>query len=154
MSQIELIAEARADVGKGASRRLRRKALRVPGIVYGGGEVPQNISLVENDLAKAVQSDTFFSQILALNIGGTRNQVLARDMQRHPATNRPMHIDFQRILANQEITVAIPLHFANAKLTRRWEFPVLGRDTETVLREVVGYDPATIAAHKADGVLD
>jgi benzylsuccinate CoA-transferase BbsF subunit len=47
-----------------------------------------------------------------------------------------------------------PLHFTNAKLTRRWEFPVLGRDTETVLREVVGYDEATIAAHRQDGVLD
>jgi crotonobetainyl-CoA:carnitine CoA-transferase CaiB-like acyl-CoA transferase len=47
-----------------------------------------------------------------------------------------------------------PLHFTNAKLTRRWEFPVLGRDTETVLREVVGYDDATIAAHRKDGVLE
>jgi crotonobetainyl-CoA:carnitine CoA-transferase CaiB-like acyl-CoA transferase len=47
-----------------------------------------------------------------------------------------------------------PLQFAHAKMTRRWEFPVLGRDTEAVLRDVVGYDPATIAAHKADGVLE
>jgi benzylsuccinate CoA-transferase BbsF subunit len=47
-----------------------------------------------------------------------------------------------------------PLQFANAKLTRRWEFPVLGRDTEKVLRDVVGYDEATIAAHKQDGVLE
>ena len=47
-----------------------------------------------------------------------------------------------------------PLQFTNAKLTRRWEFPVLGRDTETVLREVVGYDEATIAAHRQDGVLE
>ena len=111
--QIELVAEARADVGKGASRRLRRNAAMVPGIVYGGGEAPVNISLVENDLSKAIQADTFFSQILALKLGGARSQVLARDMQRHPATNKPMHIDFQRILANQEITVQIPLHFIN-----------------------------------------
>jgi crotonobetainyl-CoA:carnitine CoA-transferase CaiB-like acyl-CoA transferase len=47
-----------------------------------------------------------------------------------------------------------PLQFANATLTRRWEFPVLGRDTEAVLRDVVGYDEATIAAHKQDGVLE
>ncbi len=47
-----------------------------------------------------------------------------------------------------------PLHFSNAKLTRRWEFPVLGRDTETVLRDVVGYDEATIKAHRQDGVLE
>jgi crotonobetainyl-CoA:carnitine CoA-transferase CaiB-like acyl-CoA transferase len=49
---------------------------------------------------------------------------------------------------------SFPLHFTNAKLTRRWEFPVLGKDTETVLRDVVGYDTATIAAHKQDGVLE
>jgi formyl-CoA transferase len=47
-----------------------------------------------------------------------------------------------------------PLQFTNAKLTRRWEFPVLGRDTEAVLRDVVGYDQATIAAHRRDGVLE
>jgi crotonobetainyl-CoA:carnitine CoA-transferase CaiB-like acyl-CoA transferase len=47
-----------------------------------------------------------------------------------------------------------PLQFTHAKLTRRWEFPVLGRDTETVLREVVGYDEETIAAHRRDGVLE
>ena len=111
--QIELVAEPRADVGKGASRRLRRNAGMIPGIVYGGGEAPVNISLIENELYKAIQSDTFFSQILALKFQGARNQVLARDMQRHPATNRPMHIDFQRIVAGQEITVQIPLHFIN-----------------------------------------
>jgi crotonobetainyl-CoA:carnitine CoA-transferase CaiB-like acyl-CoA transferase len=49
---------------------------------------------------------------------------------------------------------SFPLHFANAKLTRRWEFPVLGRDTETVLREVVGYSDEVIAAHRKDGVLE
>ncbi|MCX7064698.1 MAG: 50S ribosomal protein L25/general stress protein Ctc [Proteobacteria bacterium] len=111
--QIELIVEARADVGKGASRRLRRNAAMVPGIVYGGGEAPVNISLIENDLSKAIQVEAFFSQILALKMGDARNQVLARDMQRHPATNKPMHIDFQRIVAGQEITVEIPLHFLN-----------------------------------------
>jgi crotonobetainyl-CoA:carnitine CoA-transferase CaiB-like acyl-CoA transferase len=47
-----------------------------------------------------------------------------------------------------------PLRFANARMTRRWEFPVLGRDTEAVLRDVVGYDAETIAAHKRDGVLE
>jgi len=109
---MKFVAFERTLQGTGASRR-RRIADKVPGIVYGGGEAPVNISLVENDLSKAIQADTFFSQILALKLGGARSQVLARDMQRHPATNKPMHIDFQRILANQEITVQIPLHFIN-----------------------------------------
>ncbi len=111
--QIELIAEPRSDVGKGASRRLRRNAAKIPGIVYGGGEEPVNISLIENDLSKAIQLDSFFSQILALKLGAAKSQVIARDMQRHPATNKPIHIDFQRIVADQEITVEIPIRFIN-----------------------------------------
>jgi len=111
--QIELIAEQRSDVGKGASRRLRRHAAMVPGIVYGGGEAPMNVSLGENSLSKAIQNDTFFSQILALKIGAAKSQVIARDLQRHPASNKPIHIDFQRVVADQEITVEIPIHFIN-----------------------------------------
>jgi large subunit ribosomal protein L25 len=111
--QIELIAEQRSDVGKGASRRLRRRAAMVPGIVYGGGEAPVNVALIEISLSKAIQTDTFFSQILALKIGASKSQVIARDLQRHPASNKPIHIDFQRVLADQEITVEIPIHFIN-----------------------------------------
>jgi large subunit ribosomal protein L25 len=111
--QIELSAEQRSDVGKGASRRLRRHANMVPGIVYGGGEAPVNVALVENSLARAIQNDTFFSQILSLKVGDSRSQVIARDLQRHPASNKPIHIDFQRVVADQEITVEIPIHFIN-----------------------------------------
>jgi large subunit ribosomal protein L25 len=111
--QIELSAEQRSDVGKGASRRLRRHAGMVPGIVYGGGEAPVNVALVENSLARAIQNDTFFSQILSLKVGDSKSQVIARDLQRHPASNKPIHIDFQRVVADQEITVEIPIHFIN-----------------------------------------
>jgi large subunit ribosomal protein L25 len=111
--QIELSAEPRSDVGKGASRRLRRHARMVPGIVYGGGEAPVNVALVENSLARAIQNDTFFSQILSLQVGASKSQVIARDLQRHPASNKPIHIDFQRVVADQEITVEIPIHFIN-----------------------------------------
>jgi len=47
-----------------------------------------------------------------------------------------------------------PLQFANAKLSRRWEFPELGRDTEAVLRDLVGYSATTIAGYKKEGALD
>jgi large subunit ribosomal protein L25 len=111
--KFELSAELRTDVGKGASRRLRRAGEKVPGIVYGGGEAPVSITLNARTLAKATESDTFFSQILSLRIGGAASQVIARDVQSHPLTERAMHIDFQRIVEGQEITVDIPLHFLN-----------------------------------------
>jgi crotonobetainyl-CoA:carnitine CoA-transferase CaiB-like acyl-CoA transferase len=63
-----------------------------------------------------------------------------------------VEVENQRL--GKVVLPSFPLHFANAKLTRRWEFPVLGKDTETVLRDIVGYDAATIRAHKLDGVLE
>ncbi len=114
MSQkFELVAEIRTDIGKGASRRLRRAGEKVPGIVYGGGEAPVSIALNARVLAKATEQDTFFSQILSLKLGDAASQVIARDVQSHPMTGRAMHIDFQRIVEGQEITVDIPIHFLN-----------------------------------------
>lgn len=114
MSQkFELTAELRTDVGKGASRRLRRAGEKVPGIVYGGGEAPVSVTLNARALAKATEHDTFFSQILSLNIDNAASQVIARDVQSHPMTGRAIHIDFQRIVEGQELTVDIPIHFLN-----------------------------------------
>ncbi len=114
MSQkFELSAEPRTDVGKGASRRLRRAGERVPGILYGGGEASVPITVNAHALARATSHDTFFSQILSLNVAGKPSQVIARDVQSNPTTGRAMHIDFQRIVEDQEITVEIPIHYLN-----------------------------------------
>jgi len=114
MSQkFELSAELRTDVGKGASRRLRRAGEKVPGIVYGGGDVPQPIVVGARALGRAIEDDTFFSHILTLTIDRKPGQVIARDMQMHPATGKPLHIDFQRVVADQELTIDVPVHFIN-----------------------------------------
>ncbi|HSG89471.1 MAG TPA: 50S ribosomal protein L25/general stress protein Ctc [Pseudomonadales bacterium] len=105
-----LSAEPRSDVGKGASRRLRRLALRVPGIVYGGGVDPQMISVLANDLVKAQKFESFYSQILELSVEGTTQQVIVRDLQRNPARNDIVHIDFQRVRADQEMHVNLQIH--------------------------------------------
>jgi large subunit ribosomal protein L25 len=105
-----LSAEPRSDVGKGASRRLRRLALRVPGIVYGGGEDPQMVSVLANDLVKAQKFETFYSQILELTVEGATQQVIVRDLQRNPARNDIVHIDFQRVRADQEMRVNLQIH--------------------------------------------
>jgi large subunit ribosomal protein L25 len=114
MSQkIEINAELRTDVGKGASRRLRRSGDKVPGIIYGAEEAPVNLTLNANELSKAMQSEAFYSQILNVKFDGKSQQAVVRDMQRNPATEKVLHVDFFRISANKPIQVSVPLHFVN-----------------------------------------
>ena len=111
--QLILTAEGRSDVGKGASRRLRRLSERVPGIVYGGGNAAIPVTLSANELAKAMQNESFYSQILNIKIDGGDQQAVVRDIQRHPANERVQHIDFLRIRADRVFQVSIPIHFLN-----------------------------------------
>lgn len=111
-NQHKLKAYARNDEGKGASRRLRR-AGKLPAIVYGGGQAPQNITLDQEPVWLAQQHDWFYSSLISLDIDGKAERVLLRDMQRHPYKQVIMHLDFQRIPQGVEITVRVPLHFTN-----------------------------------------
>lgn len=112
-STFTLAAKARNDAGKGASRRLRRLAGELPGIVYGGTKAPQSISLIQKDLAKALEDEAFYSHIITLTIDGASEQVILRDLQRHPSKPVILHADFQRVDATHSIHVRVPLHFIN-----------------------------------------
>ncbi len=108
----KLSASGRKDEGKGASRRLRRAA-QIPAIIYGGGTQPQSIQLEHEKTWLASQNDWFYSSIITLDVDGKAQQVLLRDMQRHPYRQLIMHLDFQRVNANEAIRVNVPLHFIN-----------------------------------------
>jgi len=108
-----LDAQARDVTGKGASRRLRRDQGLVPAIVYGLGKDPQQISLLHKDLSKQLENEAFYSHIVTLNIGSTKEQVILKDLQRHPAKPLIIHADFQRVAADQKLTTKVPLHFVN-----------------------------------------
>jgi large subunit ribosomal protein L25 len=110
---IEINAEVRTDVGKGASRRLRRSGELVPGIIYGAEEDAVSLTLNLNELTKAMQNESFFSQILDVKFDGKSQQAVLRDLQRNPASEKVLHIDFMRISANKPIQVSVPLHFVN-----------------------------------------
>ncbi len=112
-AEFELNAETRADLGKGASRRLRLHADLVPAIIYGAGKDPQSLSIPHKDLMKATENEAFFSHILTINVGGEKQSAIIKDLQRHPSKVRIMHADFQRILLDQAITVEVPFHFLN-----------------------------------------
>ena len=110
---ITLTATIRTDVGKGASRRLRRLEDKVPAIIYGGDTAPQKLTLSANEILKASQIEAFYSQILDISIDGSVESAVIRDLQRNPASGRVQHIDFQRVSADKEINVNVPLHFVN-----------------------------------------
>jgi large subunit ribosomal protein L25 len=117
-SEFQLAAETRADLGKGASRRLRRLENKVLGIVYGGKKKPAPLTLAMNAVAKIIQNEAFFTSIVELSIDGKPEKVVVKDMQRHPATENVMHIDFLRVSATTKITMQVPLHFINEDICK------------------------------------
>ena len=113
MADFELNALLRTDMGKGASRRLRRNADLVPAILYGADKDPQPLSIAHKDLHKACENEAFFSHIITINADGQSQEAILKDLQRHPARDRIMHADFLRIQMDHAITVEVPLHFIN-----------------------------------------
>lgn len=105
-------AEMRADVGKGASRRLRR-AGRVPAVVYGANREPATITVDHAKVLHMAEDEAFFSSVLELAVGKKLQQVVVRDLQRHPFKPLLTHIDFLRVSADQAIRLNVPLHFVN-----------------------------------------
>jgi large subunit ribosomal protein L25 len=107
----EVQAEARTDEGKGASRRLRH-AGKVPAVVYGADKAPVSISLNHNQFIRHLEEEAFYAHILTLIVDGEKDQVVLKDLQRHPANdNKILHADFLRVDATHEMTMTVPVHF-------------------------------------------
>ena len=113
MTEFALNAEVRSDLGKGASRRLRRNVAMVPAVIYGGDKAPQSISLLAKDFAKLLENDAAYSHVLSLNVAGSNESVVIKALQRHPAKGFVLHADFVRVIAGQKLTAHVPLHFIN-----------------------------------------
>ena len=108
-----LQAKGREDTGKGASRRLRRLAGDIPAIVYGGKKAPAKISLAHKDVIKALENEAFYSHIISLDVDGKSEDVIIKDIQRHPAKAIVMHMDFFRVSKTTKLQTKAPLHFIN-----------------------------------------
>ncbi len=113
MEKFVIVAEPRESFGKKASRRLRRQG-KVPAIVYGGG-VADALPIIMNhdDLAHHLEVDAFYSHVLELQVGKTRERVVLKDLQRHAYQPRLLHVDLQRVKEDEKITLRVPLHFVN-----------------------------------------
>ena len=106
----ELEFESRDLQGKANSRRLRRTGM-VPAVLYGAGRDPRAISLNQNTLMHQMEKEAFYTSIISLKEGENTQPVIVKDVQRHPAKRQVLHVDFQRILEDEEITLNVPIHF-------------------------------------------
>jgi large subunit ribosomal protein L25 len=109
-AKFEIEATLRRDVGKGASRRLRR-ADNVPAVIYGGGKEATSLTLLHKSIAKALENEAFYSHILTLKTDGESERVILKAVQRHSFKPRIMHVDFQRVRADEKLQMNVPLHF-------------------------------------------
>jgi large subunit ribosomal protein L25 len=108
----QLAAVTRSGIGKGAARSVRREG-RVPGVVYGGGEAAEPISLDFKDLNKLIYSGQFLTSIFEIDIEGRKQRVLPRDYQLDAVTDTPLHVDFFRLKAGTRVRIAVPVKVTN-----------------------------------------
>ena len=113
--EFDLIAELREDRGKGASRRLRRQG-KVPAIIYGAGRPPRALSFDQNKVLKQLENESFYSSVLSIKVNDKSQAAILKDLQRHPAKHLIMHMDFQRIVEDEEIKKNVPLHFVGEEI--------------------------------------
>ena len=115
--QLTLSAETRERAGKGASRAVRREG-RVPAVIYGNKEEPLAIHVEEKVLMKMLHTGHFMNSVVMVDVGGKATRTLPKDVQFHPVTDRPLHVDFLRISEHAQVTVAVPIRFVDEEESR------------------------------------
>ena len=130
MNDFTLNAQARTDLGKGASRRLRHAA-NIPAVVYGGNKPAESVTILAKEIAKLFENEAAYSHVIELNVDGAKQNVIVKAMQRHPSKQFIMHADFVRVVAGQKLTAIVPVHFVGE------EAPVKkGGEISHVLNEI------------------
>jgi large subunit ribosomal protein L25 len=115
--RFEIPAESRDGSGRAFSRRLRREG-RLPAIVYGGGKDPSAITLDHNSIIHLMEREAFYTSILTLTVGKSSQAVVVKAVHRHPAKPNLLHMDFQRVVEDEEITLNVPIHFIGEEAAR------------------------------------
>src|SRR5688500_15569243 len=110
--QLTLPAEARDRAGKGASRHLRREG-RVPAVIYGEKKDALSIHVEEKLLTKMLHTGHFMNSVIMIDVAGKPTRTLPKDVQFHPVSSRPIHVDFLRIGEHSQVTVNVPVRFDN-----------------------------------------
>ena len=114
--QIEFKATKRDAQGTGASRRLRR-AGHVPGIIYGGADDALAVTMDHNELYHLLRKEAFHASVLSIDVEGAKQTAVLRDVQWHPFKQQVLHLDFQRVAADEKMHLKVPLHFVGDELS-------------------------------------
>ncbi|MBL6603093.1 MAG: 50S ribosomal protein L25/general stress protein Ctc [Alphaproteobacteria bacterium] len=109
---IQMSATKRDRAGKGSARAARRSGL-IPAVIYGGKTAPETININDNSFRKLMSQPGIMSHVIALDVEGKTTNVLPRDIQFHPVTDAPLHVDFLRITASSTVMVMVPVVFKN-----------------------------------------
>jgi large subunit ribosomal protein L25 len=111
----EISAIERTRVGKGSARASRRAGM-IPAVIYGDKKSPISIELEERVIRKIIHEPGIFGRLLNINVDGTVTTVLTRDIQMHPVTDEPLHMDMLRVSKKSSVAVAVPVEFINEDL--------------------------------------
>jgi large subunit ribosomal protein L25 len=143
MANTTLNAELRSETGKGVARKLRA-AGRVPAVVYGHNREPQSLTVDARELGRLLDTITAGSTVVELSLGSGTARTLIREIQRHPFKRTVLHVDFQELVAGEQVTVKCPLVFVGTPVGVREQ----GGIFEEVLREItITVDPSSIPNH-------
>ena len=143
MATIPFSATKRGTTGKGVARKLRA-AGQVPAVIYGHARQPQPLALDHHALQLLLEKHPYQSTVIALDIDGTTSNTLIREIQRHPFKRQIVHVDFQELVAGEQVTVRVPIHFAGTPEGVRLGGGLL----DQILHELeVSCDPTNIPGH-------
>jgi len=140
MATASLSASARAGIGKGVARSLRRDG-RVPAVIYGHARSPQPLSVDARELGRLLDHISAENTVIELAIDGTMSRTLIRDIQRHPVKRAIIHVDFQELVAGEKVTVNIPIVLTGTSMGVRLNAGIL---TQVMLELECRVDPAEI----------
>ena len=107
-----LKATKRESLSSGSNNKLRSEGY-IPAILYGGKDPNKNISISKKDISNLINSETFLSKVLEIEIDGKKEKVIPRDVSYHVVSEEPIHIDFMRIITGKKIILEIPVKFIN-----------------------------------------
>ena len=133
--QLTLPAEQRERAGKGASRELRRSG-RVPAVIYGDKKEPMSVHVEEKVLTKMLSTGHFMNTVVMIDADGKSHRTLPKDVQFHPVSSRPIHVDFLRIGEHSQVNVNVPVNFTDEEespgITRGGVLNIVRHDLELV----------------------